>query len=395
MQKQDIQTVWTAKGIGVYFHIPFCAGKCPYCDFYSVAGNAEQKDAYTRQLVQEFQATVQEAGRKADTVYLGGGTPVLLGLDNLCRVLEAVRPCLLPDAEVTIEANPNAVSLPLLSGLQEAGINRISFGMQSGVPEELQALGRRHSVEQVVEAVRMARCAGIDNISLDLMLGIPYQTADSLEQTLEIVSSLAPAHVSAYLLKIEQETPFGQNGIEALCPDEDQTADLYLQAAARLEQMGLFQYEISNFSRPGKQSRHNLKYWRCEEYAGIGVAAHSYLDGVRYAHQRNLQVYLQDWKADWTVTDASPGGFGEYAMLRLRLTEGLPLKECQRRFGVSPESLVRTALPYVEAGLITVSNHVLALTRKGFLVSNRLIVELLSTQGVQDADLQKERLLPI
>ena len=361
--------------VGLYFHIPFCNGKCPYCDFYSIRPSDETLDGYLSTLLSEM---TWYPNVTADTIYLGGGTPPLLGAERLETLLrEAQCRFSVPDtAEITIEANPGSVTPPLLSRLRKAGANRLSFGVQSGVESELQALGRRHSVLDTQTAVQMAREAGFANLSADLMLGIPGQTPASLARSIDFLCSLEVTHISAYLLKIESGTPFDREGILTRCPDEDAAAALYLQAVEQLAAHGYRQYEISNFARPGFESRHNLKYWNCDAYIGFGPAAHSYFGGRRFSHGRDLAAYIASDGMEQTVTDDHPGSFEEYAMLRLRLADGLVLDGLKDRFDVDPEPLLRRAQPYAKAGLLTADRHHIALTPSGFLLSNALIAKL-------------------
>lgn len=360
--------------LGLYLHIPFCDGKCPYCDFYSVCDRSDA-DAYTLALCSEMERAAD--GRKtADTLYLGGGTPPLLGGDNLVRLIETARNCFSFAGEATLEANPGSVDFKLLEQLRKAGYSRISFGMQSAVPQELAALGRRHTPQQAKQAVFLAKAAGFTNISADLMLGIPYQTRESLRQSLDFIAELEFSHLSAYLLKIEEGTPFAESKISVLCPEEDVVCDLYLDTVQALKEQGLAQYEISNFAKPGMECRHNLKYWRCEEYLGFGPAAHGYHAGRRYGHSRDLTSYLSAPESTVFQTEETPGSFAEYAMLRLRLTEGITLADVKERFGIDPETLRKRALPLEKHGLLTVRDGRIALTPRGFLVSNEIIARL-------------------
>ena len=317
------------------------------------------------------------AGLLADTLYLGGGTPTLLGTDNLVRLIEAAKTYFSFAGEATLEANPNSVDPDMLLTLHQAGFNRISFGIQSAVSQELLKLGRKHTFQQATQAVAWARTAGFDNISADMMLGIPEQTTESALQSVSLFSVLGLTHVSAYLLKIEPETLFARQNMAQFCPDEEETCRIYLSVVSALEKAGFQQYEISNFAIPGQESRHNLKYWRCEEYLGFGPAAHGYLNGKRYGHSKNLAEYLICPEATIYNTDEHSGGFEEYAMLRLRLSEGLCTDEAEQLFSVPARTLLRKAERFQKAGLLTVKNGCISLTPQGFLVSNELIAELI------------------
>lgn len=359
--------------IGLYVHVPFCAKKCPYCDFYSVPYRRDMADRYFAALQAEIQNAPE--GLQADSLYFGGGTPILAGFQRLGSVVQAARQKFALCGEITLEANPFTLPQSEYEGLVEAGFNRISFGLQSAVEKELKALGRAHSPQQAARAVEQAKKAGFLNISVDLMLGIPGQTSQSLQQTLDFVGKLDVQHVSAYLLKVEPGTPYDQRQIQRECPDEDASADLYLQAVDALEAMGFRQYEISNFARPGHESRHNLKYWRCEEYLGFGVAAHSFYQGKRYAHSRDLDAYLNDAAKDLFVTEEQAGTILERLMLKLRLTEGINLRTLSEE--VSAIRFLAAAQPMIRDGLLKVEHTRLKLTPKGFLVSNAVIGTLL------------------
>ncbi len=366
--------------LGLYLHLPFCNGKCPYCDFYSV-NRLDLRDRYTDRLIDEMREYARP-NRTADTLYLGGGTPPLLGVENLLRLIDAAREYYHFTGEATLEANPNSVDFDSLRKLRQGGFNRISFGMQSANPEELAILGRTHTTSQVETAVSLAHAAGFDNVSLDLMLGVPKQTPASALASAQFAVSLGVSHLSAYLLKIEESTPFFQNGIESDCPDEETVYTIYLSTVAQLEKWGYPQYEISNFAKQGKACRHNLKYWRCEEYLGFGAAAHGYLNGVRYGHTRDLEGYLHNPADTRYITDTTAGGSEETLMLRLRLTEGVDCKQLAQ-LGINPEIFIQNATPYLRAGLMANCDGKLRLTPQGFLVSNQLIGNLIYCNPIE------------
>lgn len=259
--------------------------------------------------------------------------------------------------------------------MARAGVTRLSIGLQSADDGELRLLGRRHTAAQARQAVRDAQAAGFANISLDLMLAIQLQTEDSLRRSVEFCAECGVQHVSAYLLKVERGTPYDRRRDKLRLPGEDETAELYLLACRELEQYGFAQYEISNFARKGKESRHNLKYWNDEEYFGAGPSAHSFLDGARYYYPPDLAAFLGGREP---VREGSGGSFEEYAMLRLRLADGLRGDECRARFGhgIPPEYRER-AEKYAGAGLLTCGDDAIRLTPRGFLVSNALIGEIL------------------
>lgn len=361
------------KPTGLYIHIPFCNGKCPYCDFYSVIPDSETVKAYVEMLCEK----IDEANRIYDTVYFGGGTPSLIGAQNIAKILSHINRT--PDCEVTLESNPSdtgGVNSTFDFGLAvKSGVNRISMGLQSANDAERKALGRRGGCEDVERAIERAKKAGIENISLDLMLGVPNQTAESLKKSIEFCKNSGAKHVSAYILKIEEGTPFHKIKNSLILPDEDETCDLYLLAVGELEKAGFHQYEISNFSEKGFESRHNLKYWRCEEYLGIGAAAHSFADGRRFYYERSIADFINGAKP---VDDGEGGSEEEYIMLALRLTEGLVFENFEKRFGKPiSDSVIRKAKALEKHGLVKVTDKNISLTVNGFLVSNSIISELI------------------
>ena len=360
------------ESIGLYLHVPFCARKCAYCDFYSVT-DPSLMDAYVAETARRLRGLTLTA----DTLYFGGGTPSLLGEKRLAALLDAARPLLTPDAEITVEINPGDDAERLIPALAAAGVNRVSLGMQSHSDAELARLTRRHTAADVDRAVAAALKSGIPHLSLDVMLATPGQTDETLRDTLAFAAQSGANHVSAYLLKIEPGTPFARDEAALALPDEAATADRYLAAVAQLEATGFAQYEISNFARPGGRSRHNLKYWCDEEYLGLGPAAHSYYKGERFFFPRDLAAYL---KGGDPVPDGPGGSFEEYAMLRLRLREGLSFSEAAARFPQEAASLDRMrsrAAPYQAEKLLILTPGSIALTPRGFLVSNALIGALL------------------
>lgn len=366
--------------LSVYIHIPFCKTKCPYCDFYSASPREESAlEQYEKAVCARLFSYGEKYGHPAvGTVYFGGGTPSVFGAERLCRVLGAVRAAfrISADAEITAECNPGDVDAAFFETLRAGGFNRISMGMQSANADELRVLGRRHDAETVCRAVEAARAAGIRNLSLDLMLALPHSTCDTLARSVDFCASLGADHVSAYILKIEPGTAFAARATSLGLPDEDGAADQYLFAVERLQALGYRQYEISNFARPGLESRHNLQYWRCGEYLGLGPAAHSFVGGRRFYFPRDLAGFL----AGGAPVDDGPGGaFSEYAMLALRLTEGLRREDCVRRFADGGEQYeaVRRAAARLPENLIAAGDARVALTAEGFLVSNAVLAEIL------------------
>lgn len=362
---------------GLYFHIPFCQKKCGYCDFYSFAPSEAQMDAYKDALCRSVRDFAGDVTVPFDSVYFGGGTPSFFGKERLATVLNAAKESfvLTDDAEITVECNPGSASPALFRALKKAGVNRVSLGVQSALSHERALLGRVSNSETVKRAVASCKDAGIENISLDLMLGIPAQTPETLDESLAFLLSLSPQHISAYLLKIENGTPLAKQADTLPLPDEDSVCDYYLHTAEVLEQNGLRQYEISNFALPGFESRHNLHYWHTEEYLGLGPAAHSFWGGKRFYFPRDFEAFL---RGDSPVPDGEGGGKDEFCMLRLRLTEGLSDAAFFKRFGEHlPQAMFDTAKTLEHHGLLTVKNDTIALTKKGFLVSNAVIGKLI------------------
>ena len=277
-----------------------------------------------------------------------------------------------------MECNPATVSREDLLAWRRLGVNRLSIGAQSMVPQELSALGRAHGCEDVIATVRAAREAGFDNISLDVMYGIPHQTAESFAYTLDALIALSPEHVSAYCLKIEEGTRFYACRDTLPLPDEDTVCDMYSEAARRLAEYGLVQYEISNFSKPGRESRHNLKYWRGEAYLGFGAAAHSYFEKERFWAPEDIDLYEQGvFRAGHEPIDEEQT-FAEYIMLRLRLREGIAYEAFGTRFGKDFRALFSERLrPFAERGLVVMDEERCYLTVEGMFLSNAILVELL------------------
>lgn len=360
------------KKIGVYIHIPFCNGKCPYCDFYSVKTNDSAIEEYTEKLVQKIASL---NGRYcADTIYFGGGTPSLLGTERIAKLLSSCRSSFGKADEVTMEVNPESAKDIDFSYLSKLGLNRVSIGLQSANDNELKLLGRSHTATDAAETVHKLQREGIDNISLDLMLGISGQTAQSLKDSIDFCAALNVSHISAYILKLEEGTLYYRRADTLDLPNEDQTCELYELAVSYLGERGFKQYEISNFAKEGFESRHNLKYWRCEEYLGLGPAAHSFIDGKRFCYGRSIK----DFYSDITESDGEGGNSEEYAALSLRLCEGLSNERYRRRYGEDlPRSYFENAKKLERVGLVTVNEDTISLTPKGFLLSNSVTAEIL------------------
>ncbi len=361
--------------IGLYLHIPFCKSKCAYCDFYSVAKSADDRSRYLDALIGEFS---RYRGAAVDTVYLGGGTPSLLTPQEIEKLLLAVHKNfkVSDGAEITLEANPADDRKDFFKSAVAGGANRLSLGVQSSDRDELRLLSRRHRNADVERSVEDARNVGIHNLSLDLMLGIPNQTERSLLNSIEFLMKFSPQHISAYMLSLEPGTPLYAARDTLNLPSAEQTAALYLKTVQILKNHGFSQYEISNFSREGFSSRHNLKYWCLDDYIGIGPAAHGFLNGRRYCYSRDLDAFL---KGPQPIDCGTGGDAEEYMMLQLRLSKGLSFKNFETRYFKLPPPFFEKAALYERHGLLKCDNGALHLTPEGFLVSNELIAELLAT----------------
>ena len=350
------------KPLGLYLHIPFCKSKCAYCDFYSLPHSEEKMDAYTAALIRHLEEVAPRcAAHTADTVYFGGGTPSYLGEKRLTKLLKTVkkRYHVAADAEITLEANPDSAGdWKALRALRRAGFNRVSLGVQAADDGLLRRIGRVHTWDQVLSSVAAARMAGFDNLSLDLIYGLPGQTMAAWQDTLRAAAALETQHISCYGLKVEPGTPLWQQRESADIPDDDAQADMYLWTVDYLEKQGYAQYEISNFARPGYESRHNLKYWTLGEYAGFGPGAHSEMEEIAPL-DRDL----------------------EYIMLSLRTVQGIDSAYFQRQFRQKFQPMEELLAQYEVHGLAARTERGWRLTPRGFFVSNAIIVSLQEAVG--------------
>lgn len=368
----------------LYLHVPFCRGKCPYCDFYSVPFTEEGAERYTQAVCRALQRPPSPLG-PLETIYFGGGTPSLLRGEQIGRILEAAdRYGIAAGAEITLECNPGTVTAPDLVQMRAAGVNRLSIGLQSADDGLLQVLGRRHDAQGAAQTAAWARSAGFEHLSFDLMLALPDQTEEQIIRAVRFCRAHGAEHVSAYLLKVEEGTPFAQNGMLNRCPDEDGQADHYVFAVRALESHGFFQYEISNFARDGKIARHNYKYWNCEEYLGIGPSAHSFCGGKRFHFPRDVEAFLAAEDVYPLCVDDGPGGGpDEYIMLRLRLAEGIAWERLEAKYPGTGlrEELVTAAGLLDGTDLVETDDIGIRLTTKGMLVSNSVIGLLMPESG--------------
>ena len=377
------------KTLGIYIHIPFCRSKCDYCDFYSLAGREDRMDDYQKALTAQITESAPLArGYSVNSVYIGGGTPTWYGEKRLCELLRLINKKfkMAKDVEITMEANPDSVTEKGLRAMRRAGVNRVSLGMQSACDRELQDIHRPHTFQQVSAAVAAARKAKIKNLNLDLIFGLPGQTEDSWHETVEAALALSPEHLSCYGLTVEEGTPLaGRVARGERLPDDDMQASLYLWTVERLAKAGYEQYEISNFAKPGCQSRHNLKYWMGREYMGFGAAAHSDFGGCRYAYVRDLEGYIRgvlDGDRLLSESEMIPPRerSGEYLMLRLRTTLGIEEWEYRREFYMNFDPIAVRLSEYEQKGWAVRVGRRWRLTPEGFLLSNRLIGEILELQ---------------
>lgn len=361
--------------IGLYLHIPFCKTKCPYCDFYSMRGDVSDKDMYTISLVESMENWSDKLGRKADTLYLGGGTPSILGGENIAMLTRRAKNLFGVDGEITVECNPSAVEEDFFEAVADAGVNRISLGVQSVIESERKKLGRFSDREIIEKRIEQCKTAGIKNISLDVMLGVQEQTMKSFDETLDFCIDSGATHISAYMLKIEEETPYYKKKDSLNLPNDDEVADMYLAMSEKLRANGFEHYEISNFARSGFEGKHNLKYWNCEEYLGLGPSAHSFIDGKRFFYPRDIEYFKNGGEP---IPDGKGGDEEEYIMLRLRLKDGIVFEDFEKRFKkIFPRDIIKKTERFIENGLMKCDDKSMALTEKGFLLSNLIIAEFI------------------
>ena len=378
--------------LGLYLHIPFCRSKCDYCDFYSLAGQDDRMDDYQQALLRQIAETAPRTGKQVvNSVYIGGGTPTWYGEKRLLELLAAVKKrfTLSKDVEVTLEANPDSVDEKMLRRLRRAGVNRLSMGMQSACDRELAAVHRPHTFRQVQEAVRAARAAKLRNLNLDLIYGLPGQTMDSWRSSVEAALALEPEHLSCYGLTLEEGTPLARRAAAGeQLPGDDEQAERYLWTVVRLAQAGFEQYEVSNFSRTGCQSRHNLKYWMGRPYVGLGAGAHSDFGGCRYSFVRDLEGYIRGVMGDGRLLDDMDEiprreRGSEYLMLRLRTTHGIEEWEYRREYYMNFDPIAAKLSEFEQKGWAARTGRRWHFTPEGFLLSNRLIGELMEVQEVE------------
>ena len=368
--------------LGLYVHIPYCVRKCNYCDFCSLPnGGSNVPDEYVSALCTEIISYKKEKRRCLDTVYFGGGTPSLLSVSQMQKILGCIRETfdISSLAEITFEANPGTINGDKAYGFKALGFNRVSLGLQSIHKNEMKKLGRIHSFEEFLSAFNLLRMAGFDNINVDLMYGIPYQTKESFESTVRTVVAISPEHISSYGLILEEGTPLFLQKDTVQFPTQDDECDMYDLCREILGQSGYEHYEISNYAKSGKRSRHNMLYWNLAEYIGVGTAAHSYLDGHRYYNTDIVTEYINSMlDGDFSRAESEVDLPFEYVMLKLRLSDGFLLSEYEDLFGKSFLSGREEIVDRLgKEGLLEIENGALRLTERGFYLSNSILVEFL------------------
>lgn len=375
---------------GLYIHIPFCRQKCFYCDFPSFAGReryeADYTDALCRELAEQGVLYREKWGRP-QTIYMGGGTPSLLPIGLLAKILQAIADVFgdAADREFTVECNPGTVDAAKLRALRAGGVNRLSFGVQTFDDTLLKKIGRIHTGAQAREAMALARTAGFQNVSMDLIYGLPGESLAELERDLEAMVALEPEHISIYGLQLEEGTAFAkmQEMGRLMLPDDDTVERMYDTMTAFLPAHGYARYEISNFAKPGFESRHNLSYWQDVPYLGVGAAAHSYLEGQRYENVREIPAYIEGIRTGKGVrrqeeTMTREIAMEEFAFLALRTARGIDRARFERRFGVPLEAVYAGAIAKLKRqGLLEADEAGVHLTPLGMKYGNMAFEEFL------------------
>ena len=384
-----IRKVVMRKPLSLYIHIPFCNSKCNYCNFVSFVRNPSTKALYMDYLKKEIALRASELSAKFEiqTIYIGGGTPSCLDAGEIAKLMLAVYSnfTVSNSAEITIEINPNTLTLEKAREYLRAGINRFSIGLQSASPKLLKLMGRTHTYADFEKAVENLRRAGANNISADIMLGLPTQTIADIDDVLKKVITLKISHISAYMLSVEEGTPFARLKAigELVLPTETETLRQYNRVYKTLEANGYNRYEFSNFAKDGFQSRHNKIYWERKDYLGLGISAHSYVDGVRFANTSDLNLY-EDYLAKNNFALESKDKLTETEkkeeaiMLSLRTANGLDLDEYEREFGENFVTTHKSALETLIKGkFLILDDKTLRATDNGFLVLNKIIEMLI------------------
>ncbi len=376
------------KDLGLYIHIPFCVKKCAYCDFLSWSGDKDQKEEYVRDLEQEIRSyKTFAADYQVSTVYFGGGTPSILETGQIERIMEALCQTFRIEkkAEITLEMNPGTAHKEKLDLYRQLGISRLSIGIQSVKNENLKLLGRIHTYEDFLESYHIAREAGFDNISGDLISSLPGQTLEAWKEELEILMKTPLEHLSVYQLIIEEGTEFykryGEH--EELLPDEETSREIYLWTGKYLKKQGFGQYEISNYARPGRESRHNLRYWERKDYLGLGLGAASMIRNMRMSNTRDWEKYRIGCRDPRKIREEvefleEPRQMEEFMFLGLRKIRGVSRKEFRRIFGKDLDLVYeKTLKKYLENGMLQEKGDRIFLSEEGILVSNQIFADFL------------------
>lgn len=366
---------------GLYIHIPFCHSKCSYCDFYSTPHNADI-DSYVKAVANEWGLRKREITEPFSTVYFGGGTPSIVSVDSLRRLIESIS--LENIKEFTIEANPEDITPEWVKSVKMCGINRVSIGIQSFFDNELKAINRRHSGDDAEKALRILRDYGIDNISGDLIYGLPGQTVDSWQRSIDRLVEIGVEHISAYSLSYEPGTRlYAMLSAGKLTETDEETVEnMYFRLTDTLRSAGFEHYEISNFALPGKHAMHNSSYWHFTPYLGLGTAAHSFDGSLRRINRRGIKQYIEDitsGKTFYDVEDESADElYNDYIITSLRTIEGIDKQDFSTRFGRNAlNSIIRDASPFISSGKMVETSERLSITEEAFLISDSILVKLI------------------
>ena len=372
--------------LGLYVHIPFCVQKCNYCDFLSFSADEKRKRQYIDTLVREMKSWREKiSDYEVDTIFIGGGTPSVLSVTDMDSLFQGISDCFARSqkTEFTVECNPGTVDEEKLSLYRQAGVNRLSFGMQSTMDEELHQLGRIHNYKQFLGSYELARRVGFDNVNVDIMSAVPKQTLMSYETTLHRVTKLAPEHISSYSLIIEEGTPFYEWYRESPPVDEDTDRRMYECTEEILSAAGYSRYEISNYAKPGRECRHNIKYWRRFEYLGLGLGASSQMGNCRFSNVRDLASYMDSVQSGEILAEereelSSADEKAEFMYLGLRMMQGISEKEFEENFGENLMECYGKEINRCERqGLLECQGDRIFLTKRGIDVSNRVFAEFI------------------
>lgn len=363
---------------GLYIHIPFCIKKCAYCDFVSITNSDYMFEKYIDTLLSEAE---EYKGEEIDSIFIGGGTPTILPPKLITRLLKGIHNIfgISSNAEISCEGNPGTITDEKISALIDGGINRMSVGVQSFNDKELKVIGRIHDAKTAYNTVCKIRKRGISNINIDIMTALPNQTPKSLNETLKTAVELPINHISAYSLIIEDGTPLEKDYSKGLItvPDEDEDREMYADTVEFLKKFGFNRYEISNFAKQGYECRHNLKYWSCDEYIGLGAAAHSYIGEERFFNSNNIKEYITDNKRE-KITLSEADKISEFMMMGLRKCSGININEFKNRFGKSIDEVFGAELnKFMRLDLMQYHNGIYCLTDRGIDVSNSVMCEFL------------------